>query len=169
MVEHPAYTWEVLGSSPSRRTKVMKKLRFKVIPAVYLFLIKEDKVLLLRRFNTGYEDGNYSFPAGHIDGDESVTSAIIRETEEEIGVRLDPKDLSVVHVMHRRTESKDNERMDIFLKALKWEGEIKNVEPHKCDDLSWFSVEDLPKNTIPYIKTAFENYRKNIYFSEFGW
>jgi hypothetical protein len=31
--------------------------RFKVVAAVHLFLIRDGQVLLLRRFNTGYEDG----------------------------------------------------------------------------------------------------------------
>ncbi|MFH0856765.1 MAG: NUDIX hydrolase, partial [bacterium] len=49
----------------------MPKERFKVIPAVYLFLEEDGKILLLRRFNTGYEDGNYAFVSGHLDGGES--------------------------------------------------------------------------------------------------
>jgi len=32
--------------------------RFKLVSAVHIFLIRDGKVLLLRRFNTGYEDGN---------------------------------------------------------------------------------------------------------------
>ena len=44
--------------------------RFKLIVAVHLFLLRNDEIILLRRFNTGYEDGNYSLIAGHIDGNE---------------------------------------------------------------------------------------------------
>jgi len=37
----------------------MVKERHKVVPASYLVLIKNGKILLQRRFNTGYEDGKY--------------------------------------------------------------------------------------------------------------
>ena len=49
------------------------KDRFKLIPAVYLILRRGDEVLLLRRANTGYQDGKYSIIAGHLDGDELAT------------------------------------------------------------------------------------------------
>jgi 8-oxo-dGTP pyrophosphatase MutT (NUDIX family) len=52
--------------------------RFKCPLAVHLFLIKDEKVLLLRRFNTGYEDGNYSVIAGHLEGNENYLQAMIR-------------------------------------------------------------------------------------------
>ncbi|MGD8997230.1 MAG: NUDIX hydrolase, partial [Anaerolineae bacterium] len=44
--------------------------RFKLVSAVHLFLVRDGQVLLLRRSNTGYEDGNYSVVAGHLNGDE---------------------------------------------------------------------------------------------------
>jgi 8-oxo-dGTP pyrophosphatase MutT (NUDIX family) len=63
--------------------------------AVHIFFIRGGTVLLLRRFNTGYEDGNYSVPAGHLEGDETVVQAAIREAREEIGVELRPDEVAV--------------------------------------------------------------------------
>jgi 8-oxo-dGTP pyrophosphatase MutT (NUDIX family) len=40
--------------------------------AVYLILLKQDKVLLLQRRHTGFEDGNYSLPTGHLEKGENV-------------------------------------------------------------------------------------------------
>lgn len=60
------------------------------------------------------------------------------------------------------------ERIDVFLIADKWNGEPQNTEPHKCDDLSWFPLDNLPKNVIPYIRQALECVKNNIFYSEFG-
>lgn len=147
----------------------MSKERFKIIPAVYLFLERDNKILLLRRFNTGYEDGNYSVVAGHLDGDEPCTKAMIREAKEEAGITLRRDNMEVVHIMHRKTLNEVNERMDIFLKASVWDGEIKIMEPNKCDELKWFSFGELPENIIPYTLSAILNIKKGKFFSEFGW
>ena len=144
----------------------MVKNFFKLVTAVHLLLIKDNKILLLRRFNTGYEDGNYSVIAGHVDGDKTVTSEMIREAKEEANIDIYPKDLKIVHVMHRKSKE---ERIDFFFTADKWRGEIKIMEPHKCDDLRWFNMDNLPPNIVPYVKTAIDNFRNNIFFSEFGW
>jgi len=55
------------------------------------------------------------------------------------------------------------------LVAKKWSGEIKIGEPDRIDELEWFSLDRLPDNTLPYIKTVLENYKKGIAFSEAGW
>lgn len=140
----------------------MEKDRFKFITAVYLMLMRDGKILMLRRFNTGYEDGNYSLVAGHVDEGESFKEAIVREAKEEAGIEIGLKDIKLAHVMHRVPLG----RISIFLLAEKWEGEIKNMEPGKCDDLNWFDINNLPANTIPYIKKAIESHRSNISYSE---
>ena len=135
----------------------MGKERHQNIPASYLVLIKDNKVLLQRRFNTGYQDGKYSMVAGHVDKRETFTEAIIRETKEEAGIELKSENLKVAHVMHRDSgTNENNERVDVFFVADKWDGEIENKEPHKCDDLSWFELDNLPDNAIPYIKQAID-------------
>jgi ADP-ribose pyrophosphatase YjhB (NUDIX family) len=145
----------------------MQKERFKLVPTSFLILIKGDKILLLRRFNTGHMDGNYSMVAGHLDGNETFIQAAVREAREEAGIEINPEDLSVVHTMHRKCPNE--ERIDIYIKAKKWKGEPKNLEPHKCDDLIWFDFVNLPKNTVPYVKQAIGCIKNKVFYSEYGW
>ncbi len=141
--------------------------RFKIIPTSHLFLLKDNKILLARRFNTGYEDGKYSVPAGHLDGNETFMQAMIREAKEEAGINLRPEDLEVVHVMHRKQPT--HERVDFFILAKKWKGEPKIMEPDKCDEMRWVEFDKLPKNTIPYIRQAISCFRNKVFYSEQGW
>lgn len=144
-----------------------KKEKFKPYAATYLVLIKDGQVLLLRRFNTGYQDGNYSLVAGHLDGGETTKQCIIREAGEEAGIKISPEDLEVVHVMHRLAP--DREYFDIYLRAEKWAGDITNMEPEKCDELKWYRMDSLPDNMLPEVKLALENINENVHFGEFGW
>lgn len=137
-----------------------------MIASGYLMLIRGGRILLSRRYQTGYEDGKYSLPAGHIEDNETLTRGTCREIREEIGVTLGPRDLLLVHVMHRRS---NDIRMDFFFTTQKKGLVPKNMEPDKADDLRWFPLAKLPPNTIPYIRAAIEKYQKKIYYSEFGW
>ena len=133
---------------------------------VHLLFIRADIILISRRRNTGYRDGEYSIPAGHLEGGETVLSAGIREAREEVGVELEAADLEFAGVMHRR---EGDERIDFFLRVLKWHGEPFNNEPEKCDDLRWVGLDSLPENTVPYVRRAIENLHQGRTFDEFGW
>jgi mutator protein MutT len=148
----------------------MAKERHKEVPAGYALLIKDNKILLQRRYNTGYMDGKYSLPAGHVDEGETFRQCAVRETKEEIGVDLDIEDLKFVHIMHRLSgpEWKDlRYRIDVFFITEKWQGEPKIMEPDKSDDLSWFDLDNLPENIIPYIKYAIDCIKNKVFYSEF--
>ena len=144
----------------------MRDMRDKFPVAVHLFLVRGDEVLLLRRFNTGYEDGKYSVVAGHVDAGETVTQTAIREAREEVGVEVRPQDLEVVGVMHRKSE---DERIDFFLVATAWSGELVNREMDKCDELRWASMDALPVDVIPYVRRGLANYQREVWFDECGW
>lgn len=133
---------------------------------VHLLFFQEDQVLLLRRFNTGYADGQYSVPAGHLDGGEMVIAAAAREGLEETGVRIQPEDVFFSSVMHRRD---GDERVDFFVHVRDWQGEPTNTEPDKCDELRWVNIRELPDTVIPYVKKAIQNHHDGIQFLEFGW
>lgn len=139
----------------------------KVPVAVHLLLMDKNKILLSKRYNTGFQDGNYSLVAGHIEGNETIKQAMIREAMEEANVMLDDEKLKIVQVMHRKSETE--ERIDYFLFAEEWNGTLNNNEPHKCDDLRWFYLEQLPENMVEYVRYALISYLKKENFTEFGW
>lgn len=138
---------------------------YTVVISSYVIFRKGTKILLSRRFNTGYRDGEYSLPAGHIEENEFATAAAIREAHEEVGVTVKPDELTPAHTMHRHCG--DHERIDFFFAVKSWDGEFTNKEPEKCDALAWFSLSQLPTNTIPYIQAALAYYRAGLFFSEF--
>lgn len=142
----------------------IKKERHKIIPASYIVLIKNNQILLHRRFNTGYEDGLYCIPAGHVENEESFLEAAIREAREELGIELNIENLSIVHFMHRKNN--DGGRIDVFAAATTWENEPTIMEPTKCDDLQWFDLNNLPRNISLYQKLAINNIVSKIIYCE---
>ena len=118
---------------------------------VHILLEQGGQVLLMRRAGTGFFDGLYSLPGGHVEPGESLFETAQREAAEELGLRLDPASLSLVGVVHRRS---DTNRVDFFVRASRWDGEPRIVEPEKCDALSLFHRDCLPTALVPYIEVA---------------
>lgn len=95
---------------------------------------------------------------------------MIREAKEEIGINLKSEDLEMAHMIHGDFGiTENNERVSAFFVCNKWNGNIENMEPEKCDDLSWFDLNNLPENIAPEVLQALENIKKDIFYSEFGW
>lgn len=176
--EHIAYSWVTIDEA--KKLDLLdgaedalhfyrfnsKKKRSGASVNAYLILKKEKKVLLHLRKNTGYSDGFYGLVSGHVEDDEPATLAILREAYEEAGIELDNSSLHVVHVIHRKTNRLN---IDIFFECSHWQGDITNKEPEKCASLDFFSIDNLPSNTIDYIKDALQAISANKFYSEVGW
>ncbi len=132
---------------------------------VYLILKHEDRILLSLRQNTGYHDDYWSFPAGHVEKGESATAGMVREAKEEIGIEILPEDLKPVHVMHCKTNRLN---VDIFFECVKWLGEIKNCEPHKCGGLEFFHPDALPSPFVEGNALALQGAKNGQFYSESG-
>lgn len=136
---------------------------FSVIPASYVFLRRDQSVLLQRRQNTGYMDDCWSAgAAGHVEFGETAASAAIREAREELGVQVAPEALSAVAVMQRTdgTANPMEQRVDWFFVCDVWGGEPLIREPIKCAELSWLRLDDLPLNLPAHERLALDALRE---------
>lgn len=126
--------------------------RFQVVLAAYVVLRRGSEVLLLLRANTGWMDGHWAVPAGHVERGETVIEGALREAEEEVGVRIEPADLRPLCVMHRtrRNGQPIDERVDFFFAADRWTGEPRRRETEKADGLGWFDLDALPDPVVPH-------------------
>ena len=134
-----------------------------LIPESNLYLVRDDRILLIRRANTGYQDGQYAPVAGHVEQGEDFITAMIREAREEVGLTLSHGDLRVAHMMYRLAYP-EPERIAAFIVAKRWAGEPAIMEPDKCDDLQWFALDALPVNMIPYARTGIQHVREGMLF-----
>ncbi|CCB88213.1 NUDIX hydrolase [Simkania negevensis] len=149
-----------------------EKRRFKMKVGVSLVLFRQEEVLLLRRYNTGIDDGCYVLPMGGVDRDETAIEALVREAKEEVNITVHPDAFELVHTMHRLHHLPDGnyfEQIDLFFKLKYFSGEVKNMEPHKCDEVSFYPLDALPKTTVPFICQALDNIRNGVSYSECGW
>lgn len=130
---------------------VSAPVRFSLIPAAFVLLRRGHSVLLLRRANSGYRDGWWALPAGHVEPGESCRAAAARELAEETGVVIDPFLLEPVCAQHRTAPGGAVEqRADYYFEASCPEGvEPVRAEPAKASDLAWFDIDELPELVVP--------------------
>lgn len=140
--------------------------RNKLPISVQLLLENQNKILLMKRKNTGYEDGKYSLPGGHVEANEEIRKALIREAKEEIGININIEDVEFYKVLNRRV-SENQEYVDFVFKTTRWSGNINNNEKDKCEEIIWVDKDNIPVNTLDFIpKVLSEN---NSTYLPFNW
>lgn len=147
----------------------MSSEKYRSFAAVYVAMINDrNEILLLRRCNTGYRDGYYDMPAGHLEEGESLRAAAVREVWEETGAEVAPGDLEFVELLHRRS-FQHRDYLDVFFRVRRWKGEPRIMEPDKCDDLMWVSFDALPDMVVPHQRMVLDDLDRGQKFLEVGW
>ncbi|MEK7642021.1 MAG: NUDIX domain-containing protein [Patescibacteria group bacterium] len=146
------------------KTKVIPHTRATV--AVHLILLDGNKILLMRRKNTGYQDGNWQVPSGHVMEGETPTGAMVRKAREEIALTIDHTELQHVHTSYRVKHDETGTRVDIFFRASLNARHVAIGSLQHCDRLKWYYPETLPEDTTPHIADAIIASGRGIIFAE---
>jgi 8-oxo-dGTP diphosphatase len=133
--------------------------------AVHVFLVQDGKVLLMRRAGSGYADGQLGLPAGHVDLGETPTACAVRETQEELGIRIEPSALTPGTTWFRMSQEP---RVDLFYTAPTWHGTREIREPHKCTELVWADPNQLPDDALKFLGHAWRDVQHGRILREYG-
>ncbi|MFG3052297.1 NUDIX domain-containing protein [Kitasatospora sp. NPDC048239] len=140
-----------------------------LVVGVHLLLTDDGRVLLGLRRNTTYAAGMWHLPAGHMERGEPVTRSMCREAEEELGITLAEDDLDLVHTLHHLDADDGRSRLQLFFRPTRYQGRIRNAEPHKCGQLRWWPLDGLPADTVPYTAHALGEIARGSALSTVGW
>jgi len=141
--------------------------RHSIIPAVWMIIKNNNnQVFLLRRFQTGWRDGWWTVPAGHVDANESPKEAAIRELKEEAGITATLDDLTEPLIYFYPADDLMHERVSLFFEVRSYQGTPKNIETNKADRGEWFDVQALPDRIVPLLRRALIDLPAGITYSE---
>ena len=140
--------------------------RFKSMVCVDLMLKKvidgEESILLMKRKNTGFDDGKWELPGGHLEMNEDLYDAMIREVKEELLITLNRNDIELVYLMHHY----HGERLNFVFKADGTYLEPRIGEEEKCDEIKWFSLDKLPVEMTDKMRKMILDSENGIFYDK---
>ena len=141
-----------------------------IIP--HLILKKDGKILLTRRSPTNkIWPGHWHCITGSIETGESPREAIIREAEEEVGIKIKGINLETIIFLVEKDYFDPLKKFYalelFFVSHLSDDQKPTNLEPLKQDSLDWFDPYELPKPIIPGVSFGIKSYFSNQRYAEF--
>jgi len=118
----------------------MEKERPKI--GIGVCVIKDGKVLFGKRKNA-HGQGSWCFPGGHLELNENIEDCAKREVLEETGLSI--KNLRFGPYTNDIFEKEGKHYATLFVIADYDSGELKLMEPEKCEKWDWFKWEELPQ------------------------
>ncbi len=133
----------------------------KIFPKVGVgVLIQNEKgeVLLGERMGS-HGAGEWSFPGGHLDFGETIFETAKRETKEETGLDVSEFELISVADELRYIKTDNKHYLNIGIMAKYRGGEPKLMEPDKCREWRWFSLDNLPEKMMEGTELIIKNFK----------
>lgn len=108
-----------------------------------VLVVIDGKVLMGKRLNAAGA-GTYGVPGGHLEFGESLAAAAKRELTEETGLIAEEMEF-ITAIDQPRTTSPQHYIQFVFL-CSKFSGDLRTIEPNKCEGWEWFDMDNLPEN-----------------------
>lgn len=123
---------------------------------------KDGNILIGKR--KGSHAQKYSIPGGHLDLGETFEQGAIREIKEETDLNiLEPKVIAITNNLETYKEE-GKHYISVVLLVTKYSGELKNMEPGKCESWNWVNPKDLPQPHFDASSLSVKCYLKGSFY-----
>jgi|GEM_PF-1777691 len=107
-------------------------------------------VVLLGKRKGSRGAGEWAFPGGHVEYMEPLTAAVVREIEEETGLKFKEEDFHFTAVSEDMFEDYGKHYVTVYFHTLMppmWPASVsvEVKEPEFCEEWKWWPVNDLPE------------------------
>jgi 8-oxo-dGTP diphosphatase len=124
---------------------------------------KEGNYVLQKRgINCRDEHGRWDFGGGGLKFGEKIEDCIKREVKEEYGAEVLHYTYLGHEEVHRIHEGKPTHWIAFRYKVLVDRNTVYNSEPHKTDEIGWFTLDKLPTPLHSVVEKNFETYIKEL-------
>jgi len=121
--------------------------------SVNLHVVKDGKLLLMRRVSQRWMDGKLQVPGGKVEPGESPAAAVCREAREELGIEITTADIT--HLATVAVKDGGTEYFAVQFRLLRPDVfSFRSMEPEKCSELVWADPAALPEDTIELFKAV---------------
>ena len=127
-------------------------------------IVLNDKGEILIGKRKGAHAPFYSIPGGNLELGETFEDGAIRELKEEADITIiDPKVTSLTNNLKTFREE-GLHYLSVLLIAKKFEGEVKIMEPHKCEEWLWVDPHNLPEPHFEASTFGVQCYLQNKFY-----
>ena len=105
-------------------------------------LIRKDGKILMGKRKNSHGHGTWCPPGGHLEMNESPEECVKRETLEEAGLKI--KNIMFIAMTNDVMPQYAKHHITLHFVADLDSGELKIIEPEKCEEWGWFSWDSLP-------------------------
>lgn len=139
--------------------KDMRNFDYPQVGLGVIIVNNEGKILIGKR--KGSHSEKYSIPGGHLELGETFERGAIREVKEETNLDIfEPEVISITNNLETFKEE-GKHYISVILLVKKYSGELKNMEPEKCDGWNWEDPKNLPEPHFDASKLGITCYLNN--------
>ncbi len=112
----------------------------------------------LRSKNCRDEHGNWDIGGGAVEFGDAIIDRLKQEIKEEYCTEVLKHEFLGYGDVHREHEGKKTHWIALYFKCLVDPKTVSNGEPHKFNEIKWFTLDNLPKNIHSQFPKFFKQY-----------